>query len=63
MRVDVDPQRCQGHVLCAATAPDLFALDEHGYAIAADRFVPDEQAVAAQTALATCPEQAIEIAR
>ncbi|PPJ25809.1 ferredoxin [Nocardia nova] len=63
MRVNVDPQRCQGHALCAATAPDLFELDEHGYAIAADRFVPDEQAAAAETAVTTCPEQAIEITR
>ncbi|MFF3573359.1 ferredoxin [Nocardia jiangxiensis] len=63
MRVDVDPQRCQGHALCAATAPDLFDLDERGYAIAANEFVPDEHADAAVAAAASCPEQAVEIIR
>lgn len=26
MKVHVDPQRCQGHTLCAMSAPDMFAL-------------------------------------
>ncbi|WP_330254123.1 ferredoxin [Nocardia sp. NBC_00565] len=63
MRINVDPQRCQGHALCAATAPELFDLDEHGYARVADEFVSGEHAAAAQAAAATCPEQAVEIIR
>ncbi|MET7769442.1 ferredoxin [Nocardia sp. NPDC005366] len=63
MRVNVDPQRCQGHALCAAAEPDLFDLDEHGYASVADVIVPDERVAAAETAAMTCPEQAIEIIR
>jgi ferredoxin len=63
VRINVDPKRCQGHALCAATAPDLFDLDEHGYATVADEFVSGEQAAPAAAAVATCPEQAIEIHR
>jgi ferredoxin len=63
VRINVDPQRCQGHALCAATAPDLFDLDEHGYAIVADEFGPDDHTTAAEAAAAACPEQAIEIIR
>ena len=28
MKVHVDPERCQGHTLCAMIAPDMFELDE-----------------------------------
>ena len=28
MKVHVDPERCQGHTLCAMIAPDLFTLDD-----------------------------------
>ena len=28
MKVHVDPERCQGHTLCAMIAPDVFQLDE-----------------------------------
>jgi ferredoxin len=50
-------------VLCAATAPDLFDQDEHGYAAVATEFVPPELVTAARAAAAACPEEAIEIHR
>ena len=41
MKVRVDPEICQGHTLCAMTAPDLFALsDEDGHAHAISEDVP-----------------------
>lgn len=61
MKVRVNPEICQGHTLCAMTAPDLFDLreeDGHGYAITED--VPDEKEELALEAVRTCPEQAIE---
>jgi len=62
MKVRVDPRLCQGHTLCAMTAPELFGLreeDGHSY-VPADE-VPTELADKARTAVRSCPEQAIEI--
>jgi len=28
VKVRVDPERCEGHTLCAMIAPDAFALDD-----------------------------------
>ncbi|WP_109526681.1 MULTISPECIES: ferredoxin [Nocardia] len=63
MRISVDPQRCQGHALCAAVLPGLFDLDEHGYATVRDVIVPEEHIASAEMAATTCPEQAVEIIR
>jgi ferredoxin len=60
MKVRVDPQLCQGHTLCAMTAPDLFVLsDEDGHARAADEDVAPEDETLVKEAARTCPEQAI----
>ena len=32
MRVHVDPEKCQGHNRCYALAPELFDVDDLGYA-------------------------------
>jgi ferredoxin len=60
MKVRVDPDICQGHTLCAMTAPNLFALsDEDGHAWAIDEDVPAGQEELAREAGRSCPEQAI----
>jgi ferredoxin len=60
MKVRVDPQICQGHTLCAMTAPDLFVLsDEDGHAQAVDENVPVDLEPLAKEAARSCPEQAI----
>ena len=60
MKVRVDPQICQGHTLCAMTAPDLFELsDIDGHASAVNEDVPADQETLAKEAARTCPEQAI----
>ena len=60
MQVRVDPAICQGHTLCAMTAPDLFVLsDEDGHAQAASEEVPAGQEELAREAARSCPEQAI----
>lgn len=60
MKVRVDPQICQGHTLCAMTAPDLFVLsDEDGHAQAVDENVPLDREPLAKEAARSCPEQAI----
>ncbi len=62
MRVRVDPQRCQGHMLCSMRAPDLFALsDIDGHATAARGPVPSDRQEAVRAAAGSCPEQAIAV--
>jgi ferredoxin len=61
-QVWVDPTVCQGHTLCAMSAPDLFVLsDEDGHAQALSRNVPPGREEAAREAARSCPEQAITV--
>jgi ferredoxin len=58
----VDPARCQGHNRCTALAPELFELDEFGYArVRGDGVVAKALEKTAWLAQANCPERAIEI--
>ena len=62
MKVRVDPDRCQGHTLCAMIAPDSFVLDDiEGHSSAVSEDVPPEQDSQVREAAQSCPEQAIEI--
>jgi len=60
MRVHVDPTKCQGYGQCHEVCPDVFGLDEWGYAEvseAAAQAAEREPAILA--AAAACPEGAI----
>lgn len=62
MKITVDTGRCQGHNRCHAVAPDLFDIDDLGYATAAtagDLSPGSEHS--AQLAAANCPERAIRL--
>ncbi len=62
MKVKVDPQRCQGHTLCAMIAPDMFTLsDLDGTSSAVCAVVPADQEELVWEAARSCPEQAIII--
>ncbi len=62
MRVRVDPERCQGHTLCAMIAPQVFQLDEvDGHSSVATEQVPADQEDRVSEAAHTCPERAISI--
>lgn len=62
MKVRVDPERCQGHTLCAMIAPAVFTLDDlDGHATALDGEVPADQEAKVAEAIRSCPEQAISI--
>ncbi|MBH0123543.1 ferredoxin [Rhodococcus sp. NPDC003382] len=62
MKVRVDPDKCQGHTLCAMAAPDVFELSEiDGHASVANEEVPADQEEAVKEAARSCPEQAITI--
>ena len=62
MRVHVDPDKCQGHNRCYAIAPELFDVDDLGYAHELnDGVVPAALEDKARLAVANCPELAIEV--
>lgn len=60
MRVHVDPDSCQGHNRCYAIAPELFEVDDLGFASeVGDGTVPAGMEDKARMAVANCPEFAI----
>jgi ferredoxin len=62
LRIHVNPDRCQGHSRCKSLAPELFNLDEYGYAHeVGDGTVPAGLEEKAWLAQANCPETAIEV--
>jgi len=62
LRVHIDRDRCQGHNRCFALAPELFEVDEYGYAKEiGDGFVPPGLEGKARLAVANCPEHAVTI--
>ncbi|MCA2207770.1 ferredoxin [Nocardia sp. JW2] len=62
MKVRVDSARCQGHTLCAMTAPRAFQLSEiDGHSSPVDEDVPPDQEDQVREAAHSCPERAIEI--
>ncbi|MCW2723007.1 MAG: ferredoxin [Pseudonocardiales bacterium] len=64
MRISVDPTLCQGHNRCTAVAPELFDIDDEGYASAiGDGTVSAGSEERAQLAVDNCPEQAVTLHR
>jgi len=62
MKVHVDSEKCQGHNRCFAIAPELFDVDDYGYATEiGDGTVPPELEDKARLAVENCPEYAISI--
>ncbi len=62
MKVRVDPERCQGHTLCAMRAPEVFELSEiDGHSSPVSEDVPTDQEDAVVEAVRSCPERAIGV--
>jgi ferredoxin len=61
VRIKLDRTVCDGFGVCGRHAPDLFSLDEWGYATLADRTgaVPVRREEQVRKALASCPVRAI----
>jgi ferredoxin len=63
MKIVFDEGACQGHGLCAMTAPDLFDLaEEDGHAIVKFAKVPTQLEEMARRAVDGCPERALSLA-
>ena len=62
MKVQIDPERCQGHGRCYDLVPDLFGDDDEGYGkVLGDGVVPPGSEHEARRAAANCPERAIDL--
>lgn len=62
MRITVDSEKCEGHNRCYSIAPELFDVDDYGYATEkGDGTVPAELQDKARLAVDNCPEYAITI--
>lgn len=62
MKVSVDNNKCQGHARCNAIAPEIFTLDDVGYAdVGQGQQVPDGHEERARQAVLSCPERALTI--
>ena len=58
----VDREKCQGHNRCYALAPELFDVDEEGYAVLlVTGEIPAELEDKARLCVDNCPEFAIEV--
>jgi ferredoxin len=62
VKVQINPELCQGHGRCYDLAPELFGDDEEGYGtVLGDGTVTDEKEHDAKVAVANCPEHAISV--
>ena len=62
MKVQINPELCQGHGRCYDIAPDLFGDDDEGYGLVlGDGIIAPEAEHDARLAVLNCPEQAIEV--
>jgi ferredoxin len=61
MKVNVDPDRCEGHARCWEICPDVFSLDEVGHSTVAVDLVPAELEPEVAKAVSNCPERAITV--
>lgn len=62
MKIQIDESLCQGHTLCAMTAPKLVRLnDEDGHSRPISDDVPASLEASAREAARSCPEQAISL--
>lgn len=62
MRIRLDREACQGHNRCYLLAPELFDVDDEGYAVLlVDGEVPPELEEKARLAADNCPEYAITV--
>ncbi|MCB8913751.1 ferredoxin [Rhodococcus rhodochrous] len=61
MRVAINEMHCQGHTMCALSAPELFHFDEDGHAYVESPDVPAGLETKVRNAQANCPERAITV--
>jgi ferredoxin len=61
VKVAVDADLCQGHARCWDICPEVFELDDEGYAYVATGDIAPELEARVRQAASNCPERAISI--
>ncbi|MFT4124697.1 MAG: ferredoxin [Gordonia sp. (in: high G+C Gram-positive bacteria)] len=59
MKIHIDLDKCAGHARCFAVSPELFDIDDDGYALRSDFEVDAPDVETAREAAVACPERAI----
>jgi ferredoxin len=63
VRVEVNPNICEGHGQCNAIAPEIYDLDDGGYCLIRTPEVPPGLEPQAEEGALACPVQAITVIR
>jgi ferredoxin len=63
VRVEVNPNICEGHGQCNAVAPQVYDLDDGGYCLIRNPEVPLDLESEAEAGALACPVQAITVTR
>ena len=61
LRIVVDRDLCQGHGVCEAEAPDVFAVDRDRKVVVLDETPAEEHRKALEPAVKYCPTHALSI--
>lgn len=61
MKVTVDADRCRGHGVCVTLCPEVFDINDDGYAEVIAAEVPGHLEKVVDEAIGACPERAIEV--
>lgn len=59
MDIQIDSARCQGHARCNTLYPEVFGLDEEGFAFVTAEADGEVNRAKVELAAANCPEHAI----
>ncbi|CAJ1509980.1 ferredoxin [[Mycobacterium] burgundiense] len=61
MRIELDRDRCEGHGMCEATAPDYFSVDDDGNLTVLATEVSDGDEAVLESAVLACPVAALRL--
>jgi ferredoxin len=61
VRVVADRERCEGHGLCADTAPEVYELDDDAIVMLLHEVVPPELERKAEAGARVCPVAALRV--
>jgi ferredoxin len=61
MRIAADRDRCEGHGLCADTAPEVYDLDEDAVVVLRSELVPAGLERKAEAGARVCPVAALRV--
>jgi ferredoxin len=61
MKIAADRDRCEGHGLCADTAPDVYDLDDDAVVVLLHEVVPAQLERKAEAGARVCPVAALRV--